>query len=75
MHLKRAGPQAVVVNPEDKDMEIIEFELSGKIYNRIHKPKEQVKEIIKMFYETHPYNSQAYLIKQSKMNFKSLLND
>lgn len=53
----------------------IEFEVNGKIINRVFKPEEQVKERIEDFYSLYGDNGKAFLIRPSKMNFKSLMNE
>jgi len=55
------------------EYEIIEFELSGVTVNRICKLKTVSEKTIQEFYDRYGYKGQAYIVRQSKMNFESLI--
>jgi hypothetical protein len=53
----------------------IEMEVNGFVINKMHKTEDEAMEIIDMFYEVYPDNGAAFIIKESKMNFQSLLKN
>lgn len=57
------------------EREVIEFEVGGVLINRVTKDKSEAVEIITNFYELHGRRGSAYYIRQSKMNFKNLMED
>ena len=56
------------------EYEIIELELSGVTINRVCKKKELAKKVIDEIYDRYGYKGQAYIVRQSKMNFESLID-
>jgi len=55
------------------EYEIIEFEVKGVTVNRICKLKTVSEKTIQEFYDRYGYKGQAYIVRQSKMNFESLI--
>ena len=57
----------------ESEYEIIEFEVKGVTVNRICKLKTVAEKTIQEFYDRYGYKGQAYIVRQSKMNFESLI--
>jgi len=57
----------------ESEYEIIEFEVKGVTVNRICKLKTVSEKTIQEFYDRYGYKGQAYIVRQSKMNFESLI--
>jgi hypothetical protein len=60
-------------NPEENEFEVIEFEIQGVVVNRITKRRETAQDHINFFYKKYPNIGQAFIIRESRMNFKTLL--
>ena len=57
----------------EEEKELIEFEVAGKLVNRILKPAEEASDRVNDFYFLYGDIGKAFFIRQSKMNFKSLM--
>lgn len=61
----------------ENEYEIIEFYLDGDLVNKTKCLKENAHTKVKYFYESKKVsrNAEVFFIRQSKMNFKSILHE
>lgn len=69
--IKKVAPDREALEP----YEVIEFEVNGRVINRVKKNKAEVKDRLEDFYAQYGRYGQAYIIRESKMNFKSMMED
>jgi hypothetical protein len=59
---------------QPKDLITVELEVDGVLINRVHKTQKDLQLLINTFYMQYGRRGKVFIIKQSKMNFTSLLN-
>lgn len=67
-----ARPGRVLPMNPSGDYEVIEIEVDGSIVNRVKRCDEHVNNYLQRFYQQYGYRGQAYMIRQSSMNFQNL---
>ena len=70
-----AKPKNIKPAGHTGEEEVLELEIDGVIVNRISRSKALIEDIINLFYETHGARGKVFLIRPSKMNFQSLIEE
>jgi phosphomannomutase len=52
----------------------VELEVDGKLINRVSKTENELRFLVTNFYEQYGRRGKVFIIRESKMNFTSLLN-